>query len=95
MLDNSTPTATAITFLKAIKVHAADEMREICHPDATACLIRQGKPIHITIERILEWVAKDDGTVQDEVSHDEVEQCDDDFATVWTPYNFYVNGEVR
>lgn len=69
-------------------------MRAVCHPDATACLIRQGKPIYINAAQIVEQVTRDDGVEQDEVSHDEVEHCDGDFATVWTPYRFYVDGKV-
>lgn len=94
MLDNSTPKATAIAFLKALKPRDAEAMREVCHPNATGCLIRHGKPIHTTMDQILTAVATNDGVERDEVSYDEVEHCDGDFATVWTPYNFYTDGKV-
>lgn len=94
MLDNSTPKATAVAFLQAIKGKNPADMHAVCHPEATACLIRQGKPIYTNVAQILEWVTRDDGTEQDEVSHDEVEHCDGDLATVWTPYKFYVDGKV-
>lgn len=94
MADNFTPTATAITFLKGIKTRNTDQMRAVCHPGGTACLIRDGKPMYITLDDILDRVCKDDGVERDEVSYDEIEHVDGDFATVWTPYRFYEDGKV-
>ena len=70
-------------------------MRSLSHPDATACLIRERKPIHILITNVLELMSDDSNVEMDEVSYDEVEHVDGDFATVWTPYRFFEDGKVR
>jgi hypothetical protein len=92
--DNSTPKATAITFLKGIKLRNKEQMRSVCHPDATACLIRQRKPIYLLVANVLDRISDDSGVAMDEVSFDQIEHVDSDFATVWTPYKFYEDGEV-
>lgn len=92
---NATPLATAKTFLAGIGARDKDGMRAVCHPDATACLIRNGQPLHATLASILYRI--DDGKngiEMDEVSYDETEHVDGDFATVWTPYKFYEEGKV-
>ena len=92
--DSSTPKATVITFLEGIKLRDKARMHAVCHPDATACLIREGKPIHLLIANVLDRISDDGGVAMDEVSFDEIERIDGDFATVWTPYKFYEDGKV-
>lgn len=90
-----TPLATAKTFLSGIKARNTDLMAHVAHDDATACVIREGKPVHTTIKNILERIDTVDGKVEmDEVSYDEIEHEDGDFATVWTPYRFFEDGKV-
>jgi ketosteroid isomerase-like protein len=89
-----TPLETARAFLAGIKNRSKASMHELCHPDATACLIRNGKPKHFTIVQILERIPDDSPIDMDEVSYDEVEHVDGVFATVWTPYKFYEDGKV-
>lgn len=69
-------------------------MRAICHPDATACLIRDGKPMHMLVANILDLMSEDQSVEMDEVSYDEVEHIDGGFATVWTPYQLFEDGKV-
>ena len=92
--NTSTPLSTAKTFLAGIKARDKVFMRTVSHPDATACLIREGKPIHILIANVLDLMPDDGKVEMDEVSYDEVEHVDGDFATVWTPYRFYEDGKV-
>ena len=68
-------------------------MRAVSLPEATACLIRSGQPVYLHVTDILGKMATND-VEMDEVSHDEVEHVDGQFATVWTPYKFYENGKV-
>ena len=92
--QNSTPLAVAKSFLAGIKARDKKTMASLCHPDATACLIREGKPMHTTVANILDRIDFEGAVEQDEVSHDEIEHVDGDFATVWTSYWFYEDGKV-
>lgn len=92
---NSTPLATAKAFLACIKSRSKDTLTSIVHPDATGCLIRDGKPNHLKLSRVFDRIlAVDSGIEMDEISHDEIEHVDGDFASCWTPYNFFENGKV-
>jgi hypothetical protein len=88
------PLEIAKAFLAGIKNRDKASMRVLCHPEATACLIRDGKPIHITVAGILDRIDDGSSVEMDEVSYDEVEHTDGRFATVWTPYKFYEDGKV-
>lgn len=92
--NNSTPKATVITFLKGLKLRNKAQMRAVCHPDATACLIRESKPVYLLIANVLDRINDDSGLTMDEVSFDEIVHVDGDFATVWTPFKFYEDGKV-
>ena len=94
MSNNSTPTETVIAFMQGIKLRNADQMRAICNPNATMCVIRQDKPIYTLVEKVLDRVLEIDGVELDEVSYDEIEHVDGNFATVWTPCRFYEDGKV-
>ena len=50
--------------------------------------------MHILVSNILDLMPDDDSVEMDEVSYDEVEHVDGEFATVWTPYRFYEDGKV-
>ncbi|KAK5723709.1 hypothetical protein LTR15_005409 [Elasticomyces elasticus] len=93
--DNTTPTSTVKTFLAAIKNHDTARMRAICHPNATACLIRDGQPIYTTVAAILQRLDERKGEQIDEISWDEVEHVCGDFASVWAPYRFFSGGKVH
>lgn len=69
-------------------------MRFLYHPDATACLIRQGKPLHILTSDILDKIPDDGEWNEAEVSYHEVEHVDGDFATLWTPYQYFDHGKA-
>ena len=56
-------------------------MHAICHPDTTACLIREGKPMHFLIANVLDLMPDDDKLEMDEISYGEIEHVDGDFAT--------------
>lgn len=91
--NNTTPLAAAKTFLAGIKSRDKDSMRAVSHPDATACLIRNGKPIHTTVEYVLERIGSE-AVEMEEVSYDEVEHVDGLFASVWTPYRSFEDGKA-
>ena len=50
--------------------------------------------MHILLANVLDLTPDDVSVEMDEVSYDEVEHVDGDFATVWTPYRFYEDGKV-
>lgn len=93
---NTTPKEIAIRFLECIKLRDQDQMRAMYLPGATACLIRDGKPMYLLMDDILDKMnaASVSGLESEEVSYDEIEHVDGDFATVWTPFKFYENGKV-
>ncbi|KAK5116857.1 hypothetical protein LTR85_009117 [Meristemomyces frigidus] len=80
--DNSTPLATAKTFLAGIKARDKKSMRA-------------GKPLHMAISDVLNRLPLSADILMDELSYDEVEHMDGDFATVWTPYKFYEDGKLH
>ncbi|KAK4978056.1 hypothetical protein LTR42_002432 [Elasticomyces elasticus] len=91
--ENTTPTSTVKTFLAAIKHHDTDRMRDICHPDATGCLIRDGRPVYTTVAAILQRLDERKDEAMEEISWDEVEHVCGDFASVWAPYKFFSGGK--
>ncbi|KAK4958954.1 hypothetical protein LTR10_003752 [Elasticomyces elasticus] len=93
--ENTTPTSTVKTFLAAIKHHDTDRMRDICHPDATGCLIRDGRPVYTTVAAILQRLDERKDEAMEEISWDEVEHVCGDFASVWAPYKFFSGGKLR
>jgi ketosteroid isomerase-like protein len=91
----SSPLEVVKAFLAGIKAGDTVAMGKLAHPDATACLIRNGVPLHTTVAVILGRIATvGEDLEMDEVSYSEVEHVDGDFATVWTPYRFYEKGKV-
>ncbi|KAK5706136.1 hypothetical protein LTR97_001122 [Elasticomyces elasticus] len=93
--ENTTPTSTVKTFLAAIKAHDTDRMRAVCHPNATGCLIRDGKPIYTTVAAILQMLDERKDEAMEEISRDEVEHVCGEFANVWAPYKFFSGGKVH
>lgn len=95
MSDNSTPLATAKTFLAGIKARNTASVRSICQPGGTVCLIPEGEPRYLLVVDIFDrLIYKNAQAVMDEVSYDDVEHVDGDFATVWTPLRFFLDGKV-
>ena len=90
--DLAGPVKIVKSFLAGIKSRDKDSMRSVCHADATACLIRNGKPLHLPLSKVLDLIPEDGN--EDEVSYDEVTHFYGDFATVWTPYKYYEDGKV-
>ncbi|KAK5741628.1 hypothetical protein LTR17_003833 [Elasticomyces elasticus] len=91
--SNTTPTSTVKSFLAAIKHHDTARMRALCHPEATGCLIRNGKPIHTTVAAILQRLDERKDEAMDEISWDEVEHVCGEFASVWAPFKFFSGGK--
>ncbi|KXT08088.1 hypothetical protein AC579_1472, partial [Pseudocercospora musae] len=85
----STPLGVAKAFLAGIKSRDVAAMRALVHADATACLIREQVPRHFEVLDIIESADSE----MDEYSYDEVEHVDDDYAIVWTPYEFVEDGK--
>lgn len=51
--------------------------------------------MHILLVNVLDLISTVSDVEMDEVSYDEIEHIDGDFASVWTPYKFFENGKVR
>lgn len=92
--NNDDPIAIAKQFLAGIKSRDKASMRTVTHSGATACLIRDGRPVYMLVNDILDRIPDDGEVEMDEVSRNEVCHRDGDFATVWTPYKFFEDGKV-
>ena len=89
----SSPVALVKAFLGCVSTKDGAQMRKLAHPNATACLIRENKPNFKPLTETIEVLEK---APQDfvEVTWDEVEHVDGDYATVWTKFNIHRDGEV-
>jgi hypothetical protein len=98
MLDEanlSTPLSVYKAFLSGVKAHRTDYMRSLCHAETKICLIRNGKPVYNHVKYILNVLDQMKDKEIEEISYDEVEHVDGQFATVFSPYRFMTDGKVR
>jgi hypothetical protein len=91
IIQNSSPLETVKTFIACVKTKNLDLMRRLIHPKATACLIRDGEPRFQTLSGAIERLEKAEQELV-EVSWDEVEHANGEFATVWASFSILMDG---
>lgn len=89
----SSPVETVKAFIACIGTKDLDHMRQIIHPKATACLIRDNEPRFQALAEAIDRLGKAEEELV-EVSGDEVEHIDGDYATVWATFSMQRNGEA-
>ncbi len=63
-------------------------------PGATMVLMRDGKPIRMTIEQGADRIGRAGSTHEVERIHDPLVRIDNDLAVVWAPFEYLVDGKV-
>jgi hypothetical protein len=69
-------------------------IKEPLLPGGTMVLMRDGKPVQMTLEAFADRVGKPGTTHIEERIHDPLVRIDNDLAVVWAPFEFLVDGKV-
>jgi hypothetical protein len=72
----------------------AAAIKEPLLPGGTMVLMRDGKPVQMTLEAFADRVGKPGTTQIEERIHDPLIRIDNDLAVVWAPFEFLVDGKV-
>lgn len=80
-------------FIACIRTKDLEYMRKIIHPKATACLIRENEPRFLALTEAIDVLEKAEQEFV-EVSWDEVEHIDGEYATVWATFTMHRDGEA-
>ncbi|KAI9696642.1 MAG: hypothetical protein M1820_008091 [Bogoriella megaspora] len=92
--QHSSPVGLVKAFLACVKTKDAAYMRQVIHPKATACLIRENEPRFQTLNEAIDTLEKAEQELM-EVSWDEVEHIDGQYATVWTKFSIHRDGVLH
>lgn len=91
--QNSSPVDVVKAFIACVRTKDLEYMRKVIHPKATACLIRENEPHFKALSEAIDTLAKAEQELV-EVSWDEVEHIDGEYATVWTTFSIHRDGEA-
>jgi hypothetical protein len=72
----------------------ATAIKEPLLPGGTMVLMRDGKPVQMTLEAFADRVGKPGTTQIEERIHDPLIRIDNDLAVVWAPFEFLIDGKV-
>lgn len=92
-IQSSSPVATIKTFLACVERKDAVTMRNFIHPQATACLIREGEPRFQSLHAAIDTLEKAEEKLV-ETTWDELEHVDGEYATVWASWSMHRDGKV-
>ena len=74
--------------------HDTDALKKTFLPGGTMTLMREGKPVQMTIEALADRVSASGTTKVEERIHDPLIRIDHDLAVVWARFEFLVDGKV-
>jgi hypothetical protein len=63
-------------------------------PGGGAVLMRNGKPVQMTLEMLADRVSQPGKETHEERIHDAIVHVDGDVAIVWAPFEFLVDGKI-
>lgn len=92
--DEESVLKTVKTFLGGIQARSKSDMLNSILPTGSACLLRDNKPITITLPAVIDRTPFDTTQVLDETMHDPHVLIDQNIAMVWAPYKFFVDGKL-
>src|SRR5947207_1820851 len=72
----------------------ATAIKEPLLPGGTMVLMRDGKPVQMTLEAFADRVGRPGTTQIEERIHDPLIRIDNDLAVVWAPFEFLIDGKV-
>lgn len=64
-------------------------------PRGTATLMREGKPVQLSLEELADKISKSGTEPIEERIHDALVRVDGNVAIVWAPFELLVNGKVE
>ena len=79
-------------FFDAMARHDQAAMREQVLPAGTATLMRNGKPVQLTLGDFVDHVKPGKERIEERISKPQV-MVDHDLAVVWAPYTFLLDGK--
>ncbi|KAF2812015.1 uncharacterized protein BDZ99DRAFT_461962 [Mytilinidion resinicola] len=94
IIQNSSPVDVVKAFIACVRTKDVEHMRKMMHPKATACLIRENEPHFKPLAEAIDPLAKAEQELV-EVSWDEVEHIDGEYATVWATWSMHWDGELH
>jgi hypothetical protein len=72
----------------------AAAIKALTLPGGTMVLMRDGKPVQLTLESFADRVGKPGTTHNRESIHDPLVRIDTDVAVVWAPFDYLIDGKV-
>ena len=63
-------------------------------PGGTMVLMRDGKPVQMTLDAFAERIGRPGNTHNVERIHDPLIRIDNDLAVVWAPFEFLIDGKI-
>jgi hypothetical protein len=72
----------------------AAAIKEPLLPGGTMVLMRDGKPVQMTLEAFADRVGKPGTTQIEERIHDPLVRIDNDLAVVWAPFECLIDGKI-
>lgn len=89
----TSPVDVVKAFIACNRTKDLEYMRKIIHPKATACLIRENEPRFEALTEAIDMLEQAEQEFV-EVSWDEVEHIDGEYATVWATFSMHRDGEA-
>jgi Putative lumazine-binding len=89
--DEKAVLKTVEDFLDGIRTRDKEAMLRHILPEGGATLLRDGKPLHMSMRGVIERIEFDAAIVKVETIYDPLIRIDRDIALAWTPYKFFNN----
>lgn len=93
--DEAAILSTINAFLGCMKNKDRGTMASLILKDGSATLIRRGKPVHLTLEKVVERIPVDSSVQMDEQIYNSHVHVDGELGVAWTPYVFYEDGKLN
>jgi hypothetical protein len=93
IIQNSSPVDVVKAFIACVRTKDLEYMHKVIHPKATACLIRENEPHFQTLTQAIDKLGRAEQELV-EVSWDEIEHVDGEYATVWAKFSMHQDGEA-
>ncbi|HVJ51023.1 MAG TPA: nuclear transport factor 2 family protein [Aliidongia sp.] len=78
-------------FLDGIENRDKEAMLRLILPEGGATLLRNGKPLHLSMRGLVDRLPFDRDHKRVESIHDPLIRIDRDIAMAWTPYKFFID----
>lgn len=87
--------STVNAFLSCIKNKDRNTMASLVLKEGSATLVRRGKPVHLTLEKVVTRIPVESTVHMDEQIYNSTVHVDGELGVAWTPYVFYEDGKLN